>query len=224
LLDFFWLIFGLIFWFFGKNAFPPEVTDTQCNNITQMIQKWIDENDNRDLPADLTKLASGAGIVVSNLVVNITDTTPWRQYKQEKAKQPTTPSVAGSAMEGALSGLWFVLTGVWPSQGGGRGLTLGKERVKAWIEKIGGSVTKSISGVTNLLVTGENPGKKKVIEAHEKRLKIINIKQMNGLILGDFTLDDLTISNYPKVVTMVLDAKMVQVQRHPQSSVQQEQA
>ncbi len=73
-------------------------------------------------------------------------------------------------------------------------------------------------------MTGENPGKKKVIEAHEKRLKIINIKQMNGLILGDFTLDDLTISNYPKVVTMVLDAKMVQVQRHPQSSVQQEQA
>ncbi len=82
----------------------------------------------------------------------------------------------------------------------------------------------SISGVTNVLVTGENPGKKKVIEAHEKRLKIINIKQMNGFILGDFILDDLTISNYPKVVTTVLDAKKVQVQRHPQSSVQQEQA
>jgi hypothetical protein len=41
-----------------------------------MNQKWIDENDNHNPPADLTKLASGAGIVVSNLVVNITDTTP----------------------------------------------------------------------------------------------------------------------------------------------------
>jgi hypothetical protein len=74
----------------------------------------------------------------------------------------------------------------------------------------------SISGVTNVLVTKENPDKKKVVKAHKKRLKIINIEQMNGLIIGDFTLDDLTISNYPKVVTMVLDTKKVQVQRHPQ--------
>jgi hypothetical protein len=78
-------------------------------------------------------------------------------------------------------------------------------------KKIGGSVTTSISGVTNAIVTGETPGKKKVVKAHEKWLKIINIKHMNGLILGDFTLDDLTISNYPKVVTMVLDAKEVKV-------------
>jgi BRCT domain type II-containing protein len=132
--------------------------------------------------------------------------------------------VEGEAMEGALSGLWFVLTGMWPSQGGGCGLTLDKERVKVQIEKIGESVTTSISGVTNVLMTRENPGKKKVVEAHEKRLKIINIEQMNGLLLGDFTLDDLTISDYPKVVTTVLDAEKAQVQHHPQSSVQQEQA
>jgi hypothetical protein len=75
-----------------------------------------------------------------------------------------------------------------------------------------------------VLVTEENPGKKKVVKAHEKQLKIINIEQMNGLILGDYTLDDLTISDYPEVVSMALDAKKVQVQRHLQSSVQQEQA
>jgi hypothetical protein len=169
-------------------------------------------------PAKLTKLASRAEIVVSNLV------TPCRRDKQEKAKQPITPSVTGGAMEGALSVLWFVLTGTWLSQGGGCGLTLGKARVKGQIEKFGGSVTTSISGITNVLVTGENPGKKKAVKAHEKQLKIINIKQMNGLIFGDFTLDDLTLSNYPKVVTTVLDAKKIQVQCHPQSSAQQEQA
>jgi hypothetical protein len=118
-----------------------------------MIQKWIDENDNHDLLADLTELASRAGIVVSNLVVDITNITPCRQDKREKAKQPTTPSVTGGAMEGALSGLQFVLTCTWPSQGGGHGLTLGKERVKAQIEKNGGSVMTSISGVSNVLVT-----------------------------------------------------------------------
>jgi hypothetical protein len=41
-----------------------------------MNQKWIDENDNHNPPADLTKLASRAGIVVCNLVADITNTTP----------------------------------------------------------------------------------------------------------------------------------------------------
>jgi hypothetical protein len=62
----------------AQSGFPTEVTETHHNGITQMIQKWIDENDNQDLPADLTKLASRAGIVVSNLVVDITNTTPQR--------------------------------------------------------------------------------------------------------------------------------------------------
>ncbi len=92
------------------------------------------------------------------------------------------------------------------------------------IKKFGGSVTTAILGVTNVLVMGENPGKKKVVKAHEKRLKIINIEQLNGLILGDFTLDSITTSDYPEVATAVLDAKKIQVQRHPQSSVHQEQA
>ena len=38
--------------------------------------------------------------------------------------------------------------GVWPYQGSGQGLTLGKERVKLRIEKFGGIVTMSISGIT----------------------------------------------------------------------------
>ena len=47
-------------------------------------------------------------------------------------------------------------------------------------------MTSSILGVTNALVTGGNPGKKKVVTAHKKRLKIINIAQVNGFILRNF--------------------------------------
>jgi hypothetical protein len=50
-----------------------------------MIQKWVDENGNQDLPANLTKLASRTVIVVGNLV------TPCRQDKQEKAKSLSHP-------------------------------------------------------------------------------------------------------------------------------------
>ncbi len=47
---------------------------------------------------------------------------------------------------------------------------------------------------------------------------------MNDLIFGDLILEDPTSADYPKSVYAVLDAKKIQVQRHPHSSVSQEQA
>jgi NAD-dependent DNA ligase len=152
-----------------RSSFPTVVSDAQHSNIVQMIQKWIKENGSHNLPADLADLASRAQIVVSNLAVDVT-MLQW-QDKWEKA-HPITPSAMYGAVHEILSGLCFVLTGVWPNQGGGHGLTLGKERVKQRIEKYGGIVTLSISGITNALVTGDCPGKKKIIEAHKRALKI----------------------------------------------------
>jgi hypothetical protein len=101
---------------------------------------------------------------------------------------------------------------------------LGKERVKLRIEKFGGIVTMSILCLTDALVVGDCPGKKKILEAHDRSLKIITIDQLNNLILGDLTLEDLTSANYPNSIYAVLDAKKIQVQCHPQSSVQHEKA
>ncbi len=41
---------------------------------------------------------------------------------------------------------------------------------------------------------------------------------------GDLTLENLTSADYPNSVYAGLDAKKIQVQRHPQSSVHHEQA
>ncbi len=101
---------------------------------------------------------------------------------------------------------------------------MGKKRVKLRIEKFGGIVTVSISGLTDVLVVGDSPGVKKILEAHNRSLKIITIDQLNNLILGDSTLKDLTSADYPNSVYAVLDAEKIQVQCHPQSSVQHEQA
>ena len=51
------------------------------------------------------------------------------------------PGVAG-AQPNALAGKTFVLTGVFPEVGGGKGLELGKARMKACIESFGGRVTR----------------------------------------------------------------------------------
>jgi BRCT domain type II-containing protein len=101
---------------------------------------------------------------------------------------------------------------------------LGKERVKTRIEKFGGSVTMGFSGLTDALMTGDSPGPKKVIEAHNRSLKIITLDQVNALILGDLILEDLTSADYPDSAYAVLDAEKIQVQRHPHSSVTQAQA
>jgi len=57
-----------------------------------------------------------------------------------------------------LSGKRFVLTGVFPEVGGGCGLSMGKEKVKAMIESFGGRVTSAVSGKTDALISGKEPG------------------------------------------------------------------
>ncbi len=55
-------------------------------------------------------------------------------------------------------------------------------------------------------------------------MKIITLEQLNDLILGDITLEDLTSADYPESAYAVLDAKKIQVQRHPHLSVSHAQA
>ena len=55
-------------------------------------------------------------------------------------------------------------------------------------------------------------------------MRIITLEQLNDLILGDITLEDLTSADYPESAYAVLDAEKIQVQRHPHSSVSHEQA
>jgi len=182
-----------------------------------MIRKWIVENGSHNIPAHLADLARRARVDITKF------TTPQRRGQRGK-NQLSTPTATEGAQRGILAGLRFVLTGVWPFQGSGHGLALGKERVKFCIEKFGGTVKMSISRLTDALVVRDAPGPKKVIEAHNRSMKIITLAQVNDLILGDLILEDLTSADYPESVYTVLDAEKIQVQCHPHSSVSHEQA
>ncbi len=72
-----------------------------------------------------------------------------------------------------FNGQRFVLLGTWPGLEGSQGITLGKEMVKAVIERHGGQVTTDFSRLTNFLVIGEKSGQKKVLNAHERGIQII---------------------------------------------------
>ena len=59
------------------------------------------------------------------------------------------------AQPNALAGKTFVLTGIFPEVGGGAGLNLGKEKMKAIIEQFGGRVCSAVSGKTDVLLAGK---------------------------------------------------------------------
>jgi hypothetical protein len=80
----------------------------------------------------------------------------------------------------ALAGKTFVLTGLFPEAGGGSGLSLGKPKVKKLIQSFGGRVTGSVSGRTDFLVTGKQPGFSKVSKARgSARCQLIDLKTLN---------------------------------------------
>lgn len=74
---------------------------------------------------------------------------------------------------GEIAGKTFVLTGT---------LSLPREQVKREIEKLGGKVVSSVSGKTDFLVSGENPGTAKLEKAGELGTDIINEEQLKKLI------------------------------------------
>jgi hypothetical protein len=112
-------------------GFSTETSGSHRKDIEEMIQQWIDENRNHAIPAHLVDLAARAQVKMS--IFTPSATTPRRRDKQGKGNL-STPTTAEGAREGILIGRRFVLTGVWPYQGSGQGLTLGKERVKQRIE------------------------------------------------------------------------------------------
>jgi DNA ligase (NAD+) len=78
-----------------------------------------------------------------------------------------------SGQSNKLDGLTFVVTGTLPNYK--------RNEVKDLIEKNGGKATGSVSGNTDYLLSGENPGSK-YDKAHELGVKIISEEDFNKMI------------------------------------------
>ena len=93
------------------------------------------------------------------------------------------------AQAGAFRGQTFVMTGIFPEVGGGAGLELGKGRVKGMIESFGGRVTSAVSGKTDFLVVGTQPGAKKVLDAVDKGVKRVDVQTLKDSVEKGVLLD-----------------------------------
>lgn len=89
------------------------------------------------------------------------------------------------ARKNSLQGQTCVLTGIFPEVGGGAGLNLGKDKVKRMIQAFGGRVTSSVSGKTDILVVGKQPGYAKVSKARASaKCTLMQLKELKGIIEG----------------------------------------
>jgi hypothetical protein len=80
---------------------------------------------------------------------------------------------------------------VFPEVGGGAGLNLGKDRVKAMIESFGGKVTSAISGKTNILIVGKDAGFSKVSKARANHnIRLMSIKELSDNLKSALSIDD----------------------------------
>jgi NAD-dependent DNA ligase len=179
------------------SGISKEMTEEQKSLIRSMVDEWTANHKNEQLPPQLAAFAARAGLTLEKVV-----STPSRRGKKDKVKVDT-PAASEGAISDSLQGLRFVLSGTWP---GGQGLTSGKLCVKSRIKKFGGSVTSNYSRLTNFLVVGTNPGPKKIIDMHKRKLKIIDINQLTKIMVGELVIKDLVEEDYSEVAITVLEA------------------
>jgi len=97
----------------------------------------------------------------------------------------------GLAVANVLAGKTVVLTGVFPQLGGGQGLDLGKGRARAMIESFGGRVTGAVSGKTDVLLVGTDPGMSKVSKARgQPGCMVVSLEKMCELLHAGYMLPD----------------------------------
>ena len=82
-------------------------------------------------------------------------------------------AAAGSERPGALSGLNFVVTGTLAN--------FTRDGIKEFIQSNGGKVVGSVSGNTDYLVLGENPGSK-LAKAQALGVRVISEDELRGLV------------------------------------------
>lgn len=88
---------------------------------------------------------------------------------------------------------------VFPEVGGGGGLNLGKDKMKEIIESFGGHVTGSVSGKTNFVVVGKEPGASKVNAADQRKIPLIELLSLQRVIYGSSSLERISSDPPPRI-------------------------
>ena len=175
----------------GKNLAPvPAPPVPPASATVDLTGSSDDENDDdvsvaATLPTTDAKKKRKAGPArkkapsssLGALVASGSEATKKKQKTPNSLVVVPRPGV-GLANVSAYAGKTVVLTGVFPELGGGAGLNLGKDRARALIESFGGRVTSAVSGKTDVLLCGREPGMSKVSQARARGTTLLSFDQL----------------------------------------------
>jgi NAD-dependent DNA ligase len=119
-----------------------------------------------------------------------------------KIKQRFTipkPGENGAVENTKLKDKRFVMTGTFPEVGGGAGLGLGKDKTKKMIESFGGKVTSAVSGKTDYLIIGMEPGASKVGKAKSKGVTMMDLRTIQQLLMGETDFENIDLAPPPAI-------------------------
>jgi hypothetical protein len=200
-----------------SSGIPQEALQRQRDVVQGLIWDWVDKQGSEELPPNLVALAERVGIKVTSK--DSTSPTCMGRQGQRNNISPMREGPKGTTARIVFNGQCFVLSGTWPGLGGGQGLILGKDNIKAIIKRHGGNVTSGFLCLTNALVIGDKPRQKKVLDAHKCSLPIVELNQLTSIIINkDKTNSDLHSALYPLAVTAILTQHNIQMKRPPPTS------
>ena len=179
----------------------PKTESEESSELTLVIPKLIPKSELAlSIPINYAKTESEES---SELPL------PHFQFPLPIPKKETQPKfiIPQPGVNGAtpysLQGKSFVISGVFPEIGGKESkegkLNQGKTRVKTMIEAFGGRVVSAVSGKTDFLVVGKDPGASKVTKARfSPKCELIGLKDLaDCLVIGDIS--SLTDDSKPKM-------------------------
>ncbi|MEK7227699.1 MAG: NAD-dependent DNA ligase LigA [Patescibacteria group bacterium] len=115
----------------------------------------------------------GVGPVVSTAIIEWFRDKENRKLYERLLKQVRIEKVLRQVSQDKLSGQKFVLTGTLSS--------ITREEAREKVRSLGGEISESVSGKTDYVVAGENPGEK-LEKARKLGVKILNEQQFLDLI------------------------------------------
>ena len=183
----------------GRRAAQRDQIRKCPQKLVTALRKCVDDTGNAeapdngvapmdvDVPMDTTAETSGEPLTDRRVANDVVSIGAADQRDAEPIIKLPEPGVDGEGV--CMAGLKCAVTGTFPEAGGGEGLNLGRDRVKALVGSFSGKVVGRVSNRVDILIIGKLPGFEAVIEARRRpHIKLMTLRELVDRIrIGDFS-------------------------------------
>lgn len=182
-------------------SFPSNVSLDVASASTKVNMPSKPHSTPLDAAADATSVNNHEMTATADPTSQMNDVTTDVSLHSGKKPMFTIPRPGVDGVTGVLDGKRFCLAGIFPEVGGGAGLLLGTERTKCMIQAFGGRVTSGVSGRTDFLLVGQEPGRSLVSAADTRGVPLIDLLSLQRLLTGQSSMEEMANAPPPRITS-----------------------